>query len=94
MRAGAGLDGEGSTKLGQHPGLGSGQTLQVLLRSSGHSDLVFWKKTELFSILSKLRNFSQFNTISVTLNFPLKFMARVVVGKDELEEFIGSRREV
>ena len=42
VRAGGGLDGEGSTKLGQHPGLGSGQTLQVLLRSSGHSgDLVF-----------------------------------------------------
>ena len=41
VRAGAGLDGEGSTKLGQHPGLGSGQTLQMLLGTTGHSDLFF-----------------------------------------------------
>ena len=42
VRAGAGLDGEGSTKLGQHPGLGSSQALQVLLRTAGHGDLFFW----------------------------------------------------
>ena len=41
VRAGAGLDGEGSTKLGQHPGLGRSQALQMLFRTTGHSDLFF-----------------------------------------------------
>ena len=41
VRAGAGLDGEGSTELGQHPGLGSSQALQMFLRTPGHCGLVF-----------------------------------------------------
>ena len=48
--AGAGLDGEGSTELGQHPGLGRGQPLQMLLGSTGHCDLLFCMK--LFSLKS------------------------------------------
>merc|ERR1719179_102373 len=38
--SGSGLDGEGSTKFVQHPGLGSGQTLQMLLGSTWHFDLL------------------------------------------------------
>ena len=41
--SGSGLDGEGSTKFVQHPGLRSGQTLQMLLGSTWHFDLLLLK---------------------------------------------------
>ena len=38
--SGSGLDGEGSSKFVQHPGLGRRQTLKMLLGSTGHFDLL------------------------------------------------------
>ena len=38
--SGPGLDGEGSSKFVQHPGLGRRQTLKMLLGSTGHFDLL------------------------------------------------------
>merc|ERR1719444_64066 len=38
--SGSGLDGEGSSKFIQHPGLGRRQTLKMLLGSTGHFDLL------------------------------------------------------
>ena len=42
--SGPGLDGEGSTKFVQHPGLRRRQTLKVLLWTSGHFDLLLLKE--------------------------------------------------
>ena len=41
---GPGLDGEGSTKFVQHPGLRRRETLKVLLWTTGHFDLLLLKE--------------------------------------------------
>ena len=93
--SGSGLDGEGSSKFVQHPGLGRRQTLKMLLGSTGHFDLLTSERIsqpfkDLIICKFKVNN----DNIHVTLHFPFELVSRVVILQEHFEQLVDRRIKV